>query len=173
MKQIRKNVFETNSSSTHSIAIPNKKFREYPNVIDFGFGDFGWETDEQDPADYLYTAIYAFYSDTDEREEKLNQLKSALDYYDIRYTFEEPRIDSWGDIQGYVDHAGELDEVLTAVFADDETFEFTDLKFSITGYEPKVSEYSMPYSLPVSGFEVYTEVDAEAARLNFVVPVVV
>ena len=55
MKTIRSNVFETNSSSTHSIAIP--KNCEATNFISFHVGDFGWGWEEVDPADYFYTAI--------------------------------------------------------------------------------------------------------------------
>lgn len=40
MKTIRSNVFETNSSSTHSIAIP--KNCSETNYISFHIGEFGW-----------------------------------------------------------------------------------------------------------------------------------
>ena len=54
MKQIRNGVFETNSSSTHSVSISNKKssyydrsclneYIEYDNKIHVTFGEFGWE----------------------------------------------------------------------------------------------------------------------------------
>lgn len=43
--------------------------------------------------------------------------------------------------------------------ADDETGEYTDLEFSVTGSEPDISVYSLPFSLPTSGFEVYSEID--------------
>lgn len=119
MKQIRRNVFETNSSSTHSIAIPNEKMSNYSSVIHFGFGEFGWSFDEVNPADYLYTAIYAFYEDEDIRKEKIDIIKRVLDENNIRYTFEEPTINSWGDIQGYIDHSYELGDFLNDVFAND------------------------------------------------------
>ena len=67
MKTIRSNVFETNSSSTHSIAIP--KNCETNNFISFHVGDFGWGWEEVDPADYFYTAIY----ETSNTEEELNR----------------------------------------------------------------------------------------------------
>ena len=55
MKQIRTSVFETNSSSTHSIAI-SKKPVTIGKYIYFGIGEFGWENDCVNTADYLYTA---------------------------------------------------------------------------------------------------------------------
>lgn len=42
-RQIRKSVFETNSSSTHAICITKKKDNyKLPDHIDFEFGKFGW-----------------------------------------------------------------------------------------------------------------------------------
>ena len=55
MKQIRKNVFETNSSSTHSVSISNKNSTYYGSTVldtfidkcdnkaHVKFGEFGWE----------------------------------------------------------------------------------------------------------------------------------
>lgn len=43
-RQIRKSVFETNSSSTHAICITKKKDNyKLPDHIDFEFGEFGWD----------------------------------------------------------------------------------------------------------------------------------
>lgn len=143
MIQIRKNVFETNSSSTHSIAIPNHKLAEYPRVVHFGIGGFGWSFEEVNPADYLYTAILAYYYHPEEREEKLNYLKDVLDRHNILYTMQEPKFETWpeefpGEVWldtdcGYVDHAGELSEFLEAVFKDEDTllnFIFNGLVFT-------------------------------------------
>lgn len=58
MIQIRNGVFETNSSSTHSICISKKPVDADGCHVDFHFGEFGWENDDADVADYLYTAIY-------------------------------------------------------------------------------------------------------------------
>jgi len=127
MRQIRKGVFETNSSSTHSIAIPKTHAEKYPNVIHFGIGEFGWEFEEVDPADYLYTAILAYYTKPSEREEKLNELKAALDAHDIRYTMDKPAFwhsegsDAYYLDNGYIDHSSELGDFLNAVFASPET----------------------------------------------------
>ena len=56
MKTIRRNVFETNSSSTHSVSVSNKNsdycgnncldsFIDYDNRVHVRFGEFGWEID--------------------------------------------------------------------------------------------------------------------------------
>lgn len=115
-RQIRSNVFETNSSSTHSIAISKKK-PEIRKFISFRIGEFGWENDCVGTTDYLYTAIL----EQDEADELLEQLKSILDNYSIEYEFEEPNyiISSDGTCKwldyGYVDHSNEAREFIFAV----------------------------------------------------------
>ncbi len=142
MIQIRRNVFETNSSSTHSIAIPREHAKKYPNVIHFGIGEFGWGFAEENPADYLYTAILDYYHNTEEREAKLAELKAALDAYDIRYTMQEPKFEVYSEDPsktylnwdcGFIDHSEDLGEFLNAVFANAETlldFAFYGLVFT-------------------------------------------
>jgi len=143
MKKIRRNVFETNSSSTHSIAIPRHTEGKYPNVVHFGIGEFGWSFDEvYNTADYLYTAILTFYSDdVDKMEQKLDFLKSTLDSRDIRYTFEEPKWYYFQNNQeyksldnGYIDHSNELGEFMSAVFSSETTLlDFIFFGIVITG----------------------------------------
>ena len=119
-RQIRSNVFETNSSSTHSIAI-SKKPVTIGKYIYFGIGEFGWENDCVNTANYLYTAIL----EQDKADELLAQLKSILDNYSIEYEFEEPKYMigmsgyKWLDY-GYVDHSNELREFLDAIFSNED-----------------------------------------------------
>ena len=142
MKKIRKNVFETNSSSTHSIAIPKHTDCNYPNVIHFGIEQYGWGlADDNDPASYLYTALLDRYSnDNDTLEEKLNFIKSILDSNDIRYTFEEPKWDFWGEDNyrslkhGYVDHVNKLDGFFEYLFSSEtKLLDFIFFGIVITG----------------------------------------
>jgi hypothetical protein len=113
-RQIRSSVFETNSSSTHSIAI-SKAPVVAGKYISFGIGEFGWENDTADTADYLYTAIL----EQNNSSELLNKLKDILDKHSIEYKFEEPRYvkSSYGEYldYGYIDHGYELGEFLNAV----------------------------------------------------------
>ena len=111
MLQIRKNVFETNSSSTHSIAIPRKIDRkDITKSLIFDFGDFGWEDDEVDPCDYLYTAIYN--CDQSMITERLQKLSYCLERHNISYTLSKPK-PAWWDTNeldyGNIDHASELE----------------------------------------------------------------
>lgn len=126
-RQIRCSVFETNSSSTHSIAIP--KYSYVPEYVSFHIGEFGWEWDEANAEDYLYTAIYVT-SDTEvEAEEKIAKLKNILTERGISYNFGRVATHVWHDPydksgnrdyfyldNGYIDHgyelAGFVDELL-------------------------------------------------------------
>lgn len=80
-KQIRQGVFETNSSSVHSISIINDNYK--PNNLPQEFiirtnSEFGWEVDTydspQDKAAYLYQAIV----DYDPRENNSNLLNDEI-----------------------------------------------------------------------------------------------
>ena len=61
MIQIRRNVFETNSSSTHSLAVPQdyNTYNIKKKKISFHLGSYGRPSKpvKANPADYLYTAI--------------------------------------------------------------------------------------------------------------------
>lgn len=124
-RQIRSSVFETNSSSTHSIAI-SKAPVVIGKSIHFGIGEFGWENDVADTADYLYTAILYVYS-PDVAKEKIEHLKRILDKYDVSYQFEEPKY--WTGSSGheyldngYIDHGDELTEFLATIFSNENLF---------------------------------------------------
>jgi len=116
MKQIRNGVFETNSSSTHSICISKNKVSTYPSSVYFGFGEYGWENDTvDDTASYLYTGIME-----NEMSECIDKIKSILDRHNISYTFERPRkVNGYFD-SGYVDHCGELRDFIEDVCNDED-----------------------------------------------------
>lgn len=107
MIQVRKGVFETNSSSTHSICI-SREHVEPADFIYFCLGNFGWDNDKVSAKDYLYTAIMTMYN----WEEELDKLKSILDEYGVNYEFEEPEFRYYnyghGD-EGYYLENGSID----------------------------------------------------------------
>lgn len=119
-RQIRNSVFETNSSSTHSIAI-SKKPVVIGKSIHFGIGEFGWENDHVGTIDYLYTAIL----EQHDSDCLLDRLKAILDSYSIEYEFEEPKYwvaDSGNKYldEGYIDHSNETREFINAVLSDED-----------------------------------------------------
>lgn len=117
MKQIRRNVFETNSSSTHSICISKTPVAPH-DYIYFRIGEYGWENDCVSTAAYLYTAILCMR----DSEQLLSKLKNILDRHGIEYDFEEPDYDEECDYlnNGYIDHSYDTRDFIDAVLADDD-----------------------------------------------------
>ena len=132
MISIRKNVFETNSSSTHSLCITsNNILDEKVDHVNFTLGEFGWEHEKlesvYEKASYLYTGIV--YNDL--AAKLLPKLKSILDSNDIEYDFESEESKDC-----YIDHAGELEDFLEDVCNDEGKlmrFLFSSESFILTG----------------------------------------
>lgn len=127
MIQIRSNVFETNSSSTHSICIP-KNTKTTVNHVNFTLGDFGWENNTvYNTASYLYTAILSGYN-YDEAMERLDRLTDILNRHNITYKFEKPKweYDKYDGTRylslnsGYIDHPWETHELVEALLDDED-----------------------------------------------------
>ena len=74
-RQIRLNVFETNSSSTHAICIAKDGY-ELKDHIDFHTGEYDWKCEEygdlDNKASYLITAILSF--DKEYADEKAKEI---------------------------------------------------------------------------------------------------
>ena len=90
--QIRNGLFETNSSSVHTLVIGHHDqdiFVNLPKRIDFKF-DWQYYCNVEDPiqykANYLYYAIAFDYHPSD----SIKKIKEYLDKYNIEYTFENP-----------------------------------------------------------------------------------
>ena len=131
MIQIRQSVFETNSSSTHAISICEFHSNiELPKVVLFKTNqDFGWEfedyTDVYSKANYLWLAICYKYN-TLGQEDELIRAKATISQYlksiGVRAEFEDRRYieskwfdDKYIDMIGYIDHPGDLYELVDAV----------------------------------------------------------
>lgn len=122
--KIRKGVFETNSSSTHSIAISKDKVNIPTNsFISFHIGEYGWEKEEYSFPDYMYTALL----DNDDME-SLNKLKSILDKWGIKYKFQEPvwKYSTYEGKEyryldyGYIDHCCEALPIIKEILNDED-----------------------------------------------------
>ena len=106
MVKIRKGMFETNSSSTHTIIVTNQNC-EPGAIVDFRIGEFGWEFERLDTIDekasYLYT-MGCYVLDRDIYQD----LYEILCKYGIKCTCSCPAHFSengWLD-NGYMDHGG-------------------------------------------------------------------
>lgn len=120
--QIRKSVFETNSSSTHSICISKTKPKiNHDVIVGFEIGEYGWENDTVDVKDYLYTAINCQAN----RDELMAQLKAILDKNNIKYYFGKVKLETYGSGNTYlenggIDHSGETRDFINAVLNDED-----------------------------------------------------
>lgn len=132
MKQVRQNVFETNSSSTHSICIAKNQLVEFPEKIIFEGGEFGWEIDTldtiQEKTSYLYTGFYA--------NDRLNDFQKVVSLLKLKGIeidlIEIPK----GSYNYYIDHSDELNDFLTMILKNEEnlmSFLFSPLSFILTG----------------------------------------
>lgn len=118
MKQERRGVFETNSSSTHSICIATNRNTElaYPAKLYFRCDDFGWERDKlnspEDKAAYLYASFLDLYT-RDKAQEVMAFIMETLEDVGVKCEFETPiyrNCDGGLYVQNAsVDHCGEDD----------------------------------------------------------------
>lgn len=144
--QIRRSVFETNSSSTHSISIIKKSnLDEFPDTVVFDNGEFGWEFeiyyDTTSKAEYLWEAITSCYwNKIDKVNNAINFITDTLAKYNIKavfpyaanmkvkthtyddgstYTHIKFMNDNDEEDDGYVDHGKELGYFLVDVLSNE------------------------------------------------------
>lgn len=137
MKQIRKNLFETNSSSTHVITIANNSDDDFknnlPETIEFNVGEYGWEferyDDMQSRANYLFTGVLV-----NGLGECIDNIRGILKKWNVEAIFPELEKIKCGYSSGYyyilkdepnkcfyIDHSSELEDFIKQL-CDDETF---------------------------------------------------
>lgn len=140
MINIRKGLFETNSSSTHAICIgKNNHNLEIPSELTFKVGEFGWANEVHDDvltlASYLYTALTEYYSGK-ELTKHINHIYTLLGYNGCKATFIEPNVGEWGLADGYIDHSEGLGDFLNKVLSSDKAllrYLFSPDSFIVTG----------------------------------------
>lgn len=139
MINIRKNIFETNSSSTHAICVAKENDYTIPANLYFTFDEFGWENRTyyltEELASYLYTAICTIL-ERDKSEEYKNYIYETLAKYGCECSFEEAKYGRYGCEKGYIDHGYELKEWLDALRHSEKKllrFLFSPDSFIITG----------------------------------------
>lgn len=125
-RQIRRNCFETNSSSTHAICIAKKivNKEDLPTSVSFSHGEFGWEfatySDTWSKASYLNEALHSIYHDKEELEEKKSYISEVLERYGVSVEFEPDEYDEYGYDSGYIDHGYETEEFIREVLNDED-----------------------------------------------------
>ncbi len=118
---IRENVWETNSSSMHTIAVAKYHPEHiYPCKLTFYRKQFGWEIEEYDGvlacASYLYEAILGYYSYA-EQQRWLDWIYDVLGKHSIGVEFRDQGVDH----AGWIDHVNECGPFLEYVLHDEES----------------------------------------------------
>jgi len=126
MKQTRRGVFETNSSSTHSLSIqrsgnltPSNLIVDYDNKVHVSFGEFGWEIEsyssQMEKLSYLCTMVVETEARQIESEEEFYKLDGFVainlaisEYCNCDGIVVEDasfKVEDWGlDHSGYIDY---------------------------------------------------------------------
>lgn len=114
MFKIRRNTFETNSSSTHAISVSREVRKPFPERQDYiaHVNEYGWEHKIDHTLNYLYTAIVYNYPDC--YKDYLDTIDLICKKYNIFIEWVEPEWWTYRDgskhlDNGYIDHGYELD----------------------------------------------------------------
>ena len=125
MKKIRNNVFETNSSSTHSITVGENKNGEYDilpiTVNPDWYGEFGWEFATWDTIEeklaYMIRCLVCYDYDENTLENRIKPIQERL--HNLGIDFELPTYEEYRN--GYVDHEDWYQEEIEEIYKDDDT----------------------------------------------------
>ncbi|MBO7691480.1 MAG: hypothetical protein J6T10_02460 [Methanobrevibacter sp.] len=143
MIKIRRNVFETNSSSVHSIVVCNEALEDnHAPFVFFQLGEFGWSMDVLDDtwerASYFYTAACALYG-----HDVRNEIINLLEPLGIDCTFNDVNPPVYTTYENYrfldnggIDHVDECKEFVDTLMNDGEMlarFLLDDRSFVVTG----------------------------------------
>lgn len=172
--QIRQGVFETNSSSTHAIAVSTEENPKYhfPEKLSFMFGEFGWDEDclstVKEKASYLYTAIYYVLSvdDMEKWKKYLQFVAETLAENGVECEFlnnielhtsmmHDGKLSFYFDIDGYIDHGTETAEFVDAVCTDKNlllSFLFSKNSVVMTGNDNDASDITIHVKGPYKKF---------------------
>lgn len=135
MINIRRDTFETNSSSVHSICISKEKPKNVPKHIVMNFDWYGWENNEVDAKNYLWTAIlllksyeyknrYVRYKRIPEIEKYIRSTLSRYGVEEVEFMYPKVRtMNSDGVAESYdsepeIDHYDETAEFVDACLSD-------------------------------------------------------
>lgn len=115
MRQERRCVFETNSSSTHSICITKNRNSElaYPTSLRFRCDEYGWGFERlntpEDKASYLYSSFLSVYEKKDAEKAK-SEIWQMLGSVGVECEFDEAVYHNYDSgtycVNASVDHAG-------------------------------------------------------------------
>lgn len=164
MIKIRSNVFETNSSSVHSICISKDKVEYAPTTVCLNFEEYEWNCGSYSAKDYLWTAILLLKSyNYDEKKKEYNykripeienHIREVLYKYGVkRVVFKYPKRnnlepeDSWYkyEEEPSIDHDCETEPFVDACLENDDLLARTILgaSFVYTGNDNSCDDDNM------------------------------
>ena len=123
--KIREGLWETNSSSVHSLVIKKEMPKKLPKEVYFGLGNYGWRerwySSVEEKCKYLHTAIYCRYfvfeDDKNKYREYKKKISDILKENGIESTwFDVSKIDDEWDY--HIDHSDELEDFIFYVIED-------------------------------------------------------
>lgn len=119
MIKVRNGVFETNSSSVHSIVISDKDPEKLPKKIVFRRAEFNMDREDittvYERASYLYELILSC-DDDYMQDQRLEELKEFLESKGIQVIYPSRHYDEWGQIG----HGCEISEIVAELFRNKE-----------------------------------------------------
>lgn len=124
MRRIRNKVFETNSSSSHSIVIGNDENDDVVlpiKVIPMWQREFDWEWDVwnsiEEKLAYMIRALVIYdYHDEDSLKEKIKPIQNNL--HSIGIDFDMPTYEEFEE--GYLDHPENYHDEMEYIYSDNE-----------------------------------------------------
>ena len=140
MKKIRNNVFETNSSSTHSITVGENKNRKYdilPITVNpdwnkgFGWQFEIWDTTKEKLA-YMIRCLVHYDFNEDNLQDKIKPIQERL--HNLGIDFELPTYKEYTN--GYVDYKDWYRKEIENIYKDDDTlltFLLSDSSYIVGG----------------------------------------
>ena len=141
MKKIRKGMFETNSSSTHTIIVTDRK-TEPGLFVDFAIGEFGWQFGRIDTVNMKASYLYTMACECLERD-VYQDLYETLAKYDVKCSCSVPAVFKKysGDNgqyldNGYVDHCYDGKDFVERMLSHEHAllkYLFSDESFVVTG----------------------------------------
>ena len=169
MYQIRSNIFETNSSSTHSICITSdRRGLSLPAKLTFRCDYFGWSWSELrtpgDKAAYLYASMLSLYP-REEVNKMTAKITDALAKEGVVCEFEEPEYKAYGSGRLYcenadVDHAGENEHAAFVKHTVNNKnrllrYLFSENSFVLTGNDNDPDDRTVDINVPYKHEEYY------------------
>jgi len=157
---VRKGVFETNSSSTHSICIAKTNKINIPEKITVNLHnyEFGWEEDKRSSTEekiaYIVIAMLN-YCNFDIAVDRIKRLITCIRNFGVKSleisgieihsygSVSEPYFDTW---DGYVDHGNELEDFVKTNLENDDLLKeylFNKDSFILTGNDNNDSDINI------------------------------